>query len=103
MSKQFLSTIIDYQNEPYQEIEVAVYQELVRQAQQTFNVHLFSVRAFIIVILIGCVVTFAGHPIEGIPMVVVGSGSTRLCQQLAKESQYKLERLLREVKYLQYS
>ena len=94
--------ISDSVSDPYLEITIDVYRELVRQTRQTFNVHLFSTGASIVVILIGCALPFVGHPIAGVLLAVAGGGTTSLCSQLAKESQHRLENLLREVKQLRY-
>ncbi|MEM6451682.1 MAG: hypothetical protein AAF703_15350 [Cyanobacteria bacterium P01_D01_bin.105] len=88
--------------DPYLEITIDVYRELVRQTRQTFNIHLFSTAASIMIILIGCALPFVGHPIAGVLLAVAGGGTTSFCSQLAKQSQHRLENLLREVKQLHY-
>ena len=77
------------------------YHELLRQARQTFNCQILTVQVSIFIILVGCSLPFIGSPTEGVLMAVAGGGTGAFCNQLAKDSQRKLEQLVREVKSLQ--
>lgn len=103
MSAQHAHQNLFPQSDPYLEITVEAYRELLRQTRQTFNCQVFSIVVSIVVLLVGCGLPFVGYPTEGVLMAIAGGGTSGFCNRLAKESQRKLERLVREVKSLRLS
>jgi hypothetical protein len=89
---------------PYLAVEMDAYRELLRQARQTFNVHLVTITVSVGVSLTGCFLMASGKAMEGTVSAVTGSGAAAYLCQVARisnrESSKKLEKLVKEVKVL---
>lgn len=49
----------------YEQIKVDVCREVLRQSKLAFDCRLYTIRASILMILIGCGLPFIGYPTEG--------------------------------------
>ena len=82
--------------DPNLTLEANAKYEILRQAMETFNCQILSIKVSVLIILVGCALPFIGNPTEGILMAVAGSGTSAFCNQLAKDSRSKLEQLIKE-------
>lgn len=88
--------------DPYQDIELDAYKEMLRQARQTFNMHCFGV--------IVCAVLTAGggyaflnngRAVEGAVTGAAGTGVIccgKLARDSLKESERRLSKIVKQVK-----
>jgi hypothetical protein len=89
-------------NNPYLTVELDAYKELLRHAQQIFNIHIFAVGASVFVIFLGLWLLYTGNNKEGTVATSVGAGAVAYCSKLAKESSResseRIKRLLKEIR-----
>ncbi|MGB3790378.1 MAG: hypothetical protein WA949_20385 [Phormidesmis sp.] len=88
--------------DPYQDIELDAYKEMLRQARQTFNMHCLGI--------IVCTILTAGGgyaflnnrgAVEGAMTGVAGTGAIccgKLARDSIKESERRLSKLIKQVK-----
>lgn len=89
-------------SDPYQNIELNAYEEMLRQARQTFNMHCFGV--------IVCTILAAGggyaflnngKAVEGAVTGAAGTGAIccgKLARDSLKESERRLSKIVKQVK-----
>jgi hypothetical protein len=93
MLKHLFSPKQSPQPDPYQSIRVAIAQEHLRQARQTFDLFRIAIGLSLSVSVVGCIVVVTGQATEGTVTTATGLASTTLCAQIAKEARDKLDRL----------
>jgi hypothetical protein len=86
--------------DPYTEIEMETLREILRQARQSFNLHLVAMSASVSIGLIGGGILLLGKTTEGTVTAGAGMISSTLCAQVHKDSQRKLEMLTERLEYL---
>ncbi|MEL6553311.1 MAG: hypothetical protein AAFQ63_07610 [Cyanobacteria bacterium J06621_11] len=89
--------------DPYQDIELDVYKEMLRQARQTFNMHCIGVIVCgALTVSGGYAFLSTGRPVEGAVTGAAGTGVVAYFSKLArdsiKESERKLNKLVKQVK-----
>jgi hypothetical protein len=94
-------------SEAYLAVELAAYQELLRQVRQTFNAHLVALSISVLVSVAGGILMVSGKSMEGTVSAITGSGAgayfSQVAQSSSKESSKKLDKLVKEVKALRDS
>jgi hypothetical protein len=90
-------------SDPYQDIELDAYKEMLRQARQTFNMHCFGV--IICVVLTaggGYAFLSSGRTVEGAITGGAGTGAiayfSKLARDSIKDSERKLNKIVKQIK-----
>jgi L-lactate utilization protein LutC len=91
-------TTMNNDPDPYQNMELELLKENLRQARQTFNASFIGKVASIGISVFGAVLLFSGKASEGSVTVATGLISTTFCSQMANESNQKLEQLRKNLK-----
>lgn len=91
-------------NDPYLDVEINAYNELLRQAEQTFNIHITAIGSSFLIAVVGSLVFLHNQAPGGVITAAMGTGVGGVCVQVAretsKESNKKIEKLIKEVKTL---
>lgn len=98
-------TMIERQScpsDPYQNIELGAYEEMLRQARQTFNMHCFGV-VICTIFAAGGGYAFInnGRAVEGAMTGAAGTGAIccgKLARDSLKESERRLSKIVKQVK-----
>ena len=89
-------------SDPYQDIELDAYKEMLRQARQTFNMHCLGVVVCAILTAGGGYAFLnSGRAVEGAMTGAAGTGAVcfgKLARDSIRESERRLSKIVKQVK-----